>query len=185
MKEKIIVDADTPLIVVDVQNGFVTPHSRHVVPVIRDLLEEWIRDGRPVFMTRFINTPGSSWQSLIGWRRLQGEPETSLHPSLQSLSLSTTIVDKTTYTSVTGPIEQYLRRGQPSTVAICGISTDGCVLKTALDVFDMGLRPLVVADACASHAGADIHDAAIMILSRQLGRGQIIKRREIRSRSAA
>ena len=31
----------TALVVVDVQNGFVTDNSRHVVPVIADLVDRW------------------------------------------------------------------------------------------------------------------------------------------------
>jgi nicotinamidase-related amidase len=179
------VDPNTPLIVVDVQNGFVTPHSRHVLPVITDVVSIWVRAKRPVFLTRFINTPGSPWHALMGWHRLQGEPETDLHPSLEQFVAHSTVVEKTSYTSITGPVDEYIRQVKPETVAICGIATDGCVLKTALDVFDMGLRPLLVADACASHAGSDVHEAALMILTRQLGRAQIIGSSDLRDRSAA
>jgi nicotinamidase-related amidase len=39
----VTVDPDkTALVVIDVQNGFVTDNSRHVVPVIADLVDRWM-----------------------------------------------------------------------------------------------------------------------------------------------
>ncbi|WP_280431477.1 isochorismatase family protein [Nocardia brasiliensis] len=35
---------------------------------------------------------------------------------------------------------------------LCGIATDACVLKTALDAFERGYVPWVVRDAVASNA---------------------------------
>ena len=50
------IDPDkTALVVVDVQNGFVTDNSRHVVLVIADLVERWRAAGRPVVFTRYLN----------------------------------------------------------------------------------------------------------------------------------
>jgi nicotinamidase-related amidase len=180
-------DQATPLVVVDVQNGFVTSHSRHIVRVVNRVVECWLEASRPVFLTRFINTPNSSWQSLMGWQRLQSEPEIDLHPTLGRYLANplVSVMDKTTYTSITGKVRDYIEASNASAVAVCGIATDGCVLKTALDVFDMGRRPLVIEDACASHAGAAVHEAAMMILSRQLGRDQIIRSSELRGRPAA
>lgn len=57
---------------------------------------------------------------------------------------------------------------------LAGVDTDACVLKVALDLFDMGWRPRILIDACASGNGADYHDRAIEIFTRQLGRKAVI-----------
>ncbi|MFD7537875.1 hypothetical protein [Streptomyces sp. NPDC059819] len=44
---------------IDVQNGFVNEHSRHVVPVIGRLSEQWEAAGAPVLFSRYFNHPGS------------------------------------------------------------------------------------------------------------------------------
>ena len=44
---------------------------------------------------------------------------------------------------------------------------------TAVDLFQNGFRPVVLADACASHAGPDYHEAGLRLLERLIGRRQI------------
>lgn len=160
------------LIVVDVQNGFVNSKSEDALPGIRNAIKHARSLGIPIFFTRFINERGSSWESLIGWNRLQSSPEIDLHPAVASSARPEEIVDKTTYTSLVGPIEQAVA-GAPVTVALCGIATDGCVLKTAVDLFEMGARPVVLTDAVASHAGDEIHEAGLQLMRRFIGRDQL------------
>jgi nicotinamidase-related amidase len=58
-------------------------------------------------------------------------------------------------------------------LVLCGIATDGCVLKSAVDAFERGIEPVVVTDACASHAGREIHEAGLLLLARFIGPGQL------------
>jgi nicotinamidase-related amidase len=46
---------------------------------------------------------------------------------------------------------------------VCGIDTDICVLKTAVDAFEYDLTPWILQDACASHAGPEAHTAGRFI----------------------
>ena len=57
---------------------------------------------------------------------------------------------------------------------ICGIDTESCVLKTAVDAFERDLTPWIVEDACASHAGPEPHYAGLLVARRFIGRSQII-----------
>ena len=54
-----------------------------------------------------------------------------------------------------------------------GIDTDMCVLKCAMDLFDLGLEPVVWADCCASTAGLQAHLAGLAILGRNIGAHQL------------
>jgi hypothetical protein len=91
------------LVVVDVQNGFVTENAAHVVPVIVDLVRRWQAvDGHVVF-TRYHNYPGSPYERLIGWYGLYGAPETDLVSALIPFTQrsNSLMLDKTGYTAFT------------------------------------------------------------------------------------
>jgi nicotinamidase-related amidase len=59
-------------------------------------------------------------------------------------------------------------------IYIAGIDTDNCVLKCAVDLFEAGFVPVILADCCMSHAGIEAHQAALKILPRFIGPAQII-----------
>lgn len=170
----------TALIVVDLQNGFATPDAAHVVPVIVDLVRRWQTAGGHVIFTRYHNYPGSPYERLIGWYGLHGPPETDLVGDLGSLvdGPRAHVIDKTVYTALTAEGRQLLADLGVTDVCICGIATDGCVLKTTLDAFEAGYTPWVLADACASNATRvspqEVHQAALLLVSRLVGPGQVI-----------
>lgn len=58
---------------------------------------------------------------------------------------------------------------------MCGIASDGCVLKTAVDVFEQGIVPVVLKDLTASHAGEAVHEAGILLISRFIGQDQVVE----------
>lgn len=163
-----------PLIVVDVQNGFVKESSEHVVQPIAEFAERWAAAGGTVIATRFINPPGSQWERLIHWSRLRSSPDIDLAPPIAQLAETQPVhvVDKTSYTSLTPEVLDLL--GDASTVYICGIATDGCVLRTAVDVFERGLTPLVLKDLCASHAGEATHQEGLHLTGRFIGIDQLV-----------
>ena len=128
--------------------------------------------------TKFINEPGSSWETLVHWSRLRSAPETDLHEGVRSLfegSDRVDVVEKVTYSSLNLETLEILEALSPARVLICGIATDGCVLKTAVDVFEKGLIPIVLADLCASHAGDEIHKAGLLLTGRFIGRDQLVE----------
>ena len=141
------------LVVVDVQNGFVNDESRHVVPRIVELVRSW---PGPVAFSRFFNRPGSSYERLIGWSKLQGPPETDLVDELQPYA--STVIDKVGYSFFSTEGASLAAEQGWSEVYFCGIDTDMCVLKSAVDAFELGLTPYVIADASASHAGPRAHE---------------------------
>jgi nicotinamidase-related amidase len=67
-----------------------------------------------------------------------------------------------------------LERRKISEVFLCGIETDCCVLKTAVDLFEHHYRPVVLSSACASRAGKENHEAGLKILRRMIGNEQVV-----------
>ena len=59
-------------------------------------------------------------------------------------------------------------------VHLCGIGTDSSVLMSAVDLFQAGIEPVVLAHACASVSGHVDHQAGLQILRRLIGEKQVI-----------
>ena len=47
------------LLAVDVQNGFVNEHTRHLIEVVNGLIAAFSGRREPLAFTRFVNLPGS------------------------------------------------------------------------------------------------------------------------------
>lgn len=165
------------LVVVDVQNGFVRDASRHVVPVIADLVDRWQAAGLDVVFTRYFNSPGSQFERLFGWTGLHGPPETDIVSELAvQARAATAVIDKDIYSLFTSHGRELIRSHGWTDLYVCGIATESCVLKTAADAFEQGdLTPWIIEDASASHAGPAAHDAGIAVAARFIGPNQIIR----------
>jgi len=170
------------LVVIDVQRGFITEHSRHIVPIIVELVESWAAGGGDVVFTRYLNYPGSPFERLIHWSKLMDPPETDLVPEIQPLADPPTIVlNKSTYSLFTSSGIQLVESHGWSDLYICGIATESCVLKTAVDAFEKDLTPWLVRDASASHAGPLAHEAGLLVAERFIGKDQLINCADIPS----
>lgn len=167
------------LVVVDMQNGFVREQSAHIVPIVADLVTQWQAAGGDTLFTRYLNYPGSPYERFFGWRRLQSAPETDIVPELMPYVDKGTILDKKVYTPFTTEGAALIAERGWQELYICGIATESCVLKTAVDAFEHGLTPWLIADACASHAGAEAHVAGLLVARRFIGPGQVISRADI------
>lgn len=164
----------TALVVVDVQNGFITDLSRPVVPVIADLVRRWTAVGRPVVFTRYLNHPGSMFERLLDWRKLTHAPETDIVPELAAAAENALVVDKHGYTLFSEEGRALVMEKGWTELVFCGIDTEICVLKSAVDAFEAGITPWIVTDASASHSSQAAHDAGILIGRRFISPGQFI-----------
>lgn len=169
------------LVVVDVQNGFVNGESRHIVQPLVMFLNTWLHSGRPAVVTRFFNPPNSKWDDLLDWHDLRQSPDTDLVSELTAVIAPFTpsqvlVSDKTSYTALTSEVAAHVARLDATNIFVCGIATEACVLKTAVDVFEHeDLRPFIVTDLCASTAGEAVHDAGLMIAEGYIGPAQFTR----------
>ncbi|MFE3883130.1 cysteine hydrolase family protein [Streptomyces lydicus] len=162
------------LVVVDMQNGFITPETAPVVPTVVDLVERWERTGRDVVFTRFLNPPGSPYERLMHWTGFRSPPENELIAQLTDhAARSVAVVDKVQYSAFTGELDKLVRLRMWTEFVICGIATEMCVLKTAVDAFERGFRPRIVTDASQTYAGAEAHEAGLALAARLVGPEQL------------
>jgi len=161
------------LFIIDVQRGFVNEWTREIPEKVAGLQDRF----DTVVATRFVNPEGSFYRSLIGWTRFApGSDDTTLAFRPRDDAL---VVDKAQYSCLVPAVETLLAERQIGRVHLCGIATDNCVLKTAVDLFERGIEPVVLADYCASHGGPDCHQAGLLLLRRFIGAGQVVSGRPI------
>lgn len=162
------------LVVVDLQKDFIAPPTQHLPALIEQLTARY----KAVIATRCINEPGSLFETEVGFHKcMRGTPgaELAFRPAAPL-----TVIDKGGYGLIDVLDEtcrvldrEGVRKGDE--IHLCGVDTDACVLKIALDFFDLRYRPRILLDACASGNGADYHDRAIEIFTRQLGNKAILR----------
>lgn len=156
-----------PLLVVDVQCGFLNDFTRHIPGRIVRLIE---RDQpSPVLFTRFVNEDAGPYRRFLDWHACREAPETDLPPELAPYIRDERVFVKPGLAGISKELGDHLRAESIGTIGLVGIDTDMCVLKIALDIFDMGIEPLIYTDCCASTAGLQAHFAGLAVLARNTG----------------
>jgi len=159
--------ADRVLLIIDVQAGFINDETGHIPEAVARLQPHF----GTVFATRFENPEGSPFRRFMGLARFApGMPETGLAFAPRA---GARILVKHGYSAALPEVLAAAREAG-GTVHLCGIATDNCVLATAIALFEAGIRPLVLADCCASHGGRDYHEAGLLLLRRILGEAQVV-----------
>lgn len=151
------------LIIVDLQNDFCpggalgVKDGDKVVPVVNDLINEFTRQGYPVFATRDWHPPhhvsfkerGGPWPPHC----VQNSEGARFHPDLK-LPPSATVIskgknpDNDTYSGFDGTdLAERLREDGVDEITVCGLATDYCVRATVLDGLKAGFKVNVVLDA--------------------------------------
>lgn len=162
------VSGPTCLFIVDVQRGFIRDATAHIPA----LVEAAQRNYTHVVATRFYNPPESLYRRIIGWDKFsKGEPDVDLAFAVREDAL---VIDKPRYSCINDSMLSTLRAWEVKSVDVCGIDTDICVTKTAVDLFEGGIVPRVLSSLCASHAGPEFHDMALRILRRYIGASQVV-----------
>lgn len=156
-----------PLLVVDVQEGFVNAFTNHIPGRVEALIERG--DFGPILFTRFVNTESGPYHRFVNWHACSDEPEINLTPGMAAIAREEHIFTKPGYAGIPDDLISYLRENDIERISIVGIDTDMCVLKIAMDIFDLNIEPFVLVDCCASTAGLQAHLAGLAVLARNIG----------------
>ncbi len=163
------------LIVVDVQKGFVNENTENTKNKIIELLNQNIFD--LVISSKYKNIDGSNIEKFTGWTDLKDENSQAIIPEVEEKT--NYIITKTdAYSAYTKELINILKKEldgkMPEKVFICGLDTECCVLKTAVDFFEDGIKPIVLADYCFSSLGKNHHIAGLRSLESLIGNNNII-----------
>jgi nicotinamidase-related amidase len=159
------------LLVVDVQRCFLNAFTSHVPRRIQQLIGRGRYD--QIWFTRFINVKDGPYREFLGWHGGAKAPDTDLARELAPWITPDRVFTKPGLTGLPPDLVTRLEELAPEQVDLVGIDTDMCVLKVAMDVFDLGIRPVVLVDCCASTAGLQAHLAGLAVLARNIGAEQL------------
>ena len=84
------------------------------------------------------------------------------------------IFNKKIYSAVNDEFKTYIKENDINSIFLCGIDTDACVLKTAVDLFENNIDVKVIEHCCMSHSGKKYHNYAIKMLKKLIGKDNII-----------
>ena len=160
------------LIVVDLQNQFVKPHTERLVDGIQAILPFF----KKIVISQIDHDPGELLYELKKWTPApfgsRGHASAlEIEKTLQDRVL---FVRKHFYSAFTPEAAEFLGARPSDPVHICGMDTDICVLQTGVELLKAGLRPVVLSKLCGSYAGEDQHRHALIQCKRFFGREQVV-----------
>ena len=149
------------LIVVDVQEGFLTDRNRWIVPNIQKV----IKDGEySLFIEAVFHAePGSLWDKQVHWTF----PLSPTIPEVKELLPANTImVTKTTKSAFKGDVDlvRLLKSKNIEEIHIVGVDTNDCVFATAQESFDLGFFTYVLEECTESSESGEMREHALQIL---------------------
>jgi nicotinamidase-related amidase len=156
------------LLIIDVQKGFINQNTAHIPKLIEELQYTYTY----VFATKFHNPKDSFFRKLVHWHKFgEGSADCDI---AYTPKRDTFIISKDVYTCVNNSFLVKLAALNIGEVHICGLETDMCVTKNAVDLFEAGIVPVVLSTYCASCSGEESHMHALQALRRYIGAEQVL-----------
>ncbi len=142
------------LLIIDVQTSAVTKTE------IADKIEKLQNQYNYIFVSKFTNQ-NSPVLTILNWAGYDNE-DLAFTPCENAV-----IFTKNGYSSYLPEMKNF------DEVHICGFDTDACIYKTAMDLIENNIRPIILKDYCFSE-NQRFHDMGIKLLERNIGKHNII-----------
>lgn len=160
---------DSLLLIIDMQEGFRCIESESILPNILKLTKTF--KGKIIF-SKFINQQNSLFEKQLNWTKLQNKKDQQLFTELKDND--NTIIEHNTYTVLNNTLKQFLINNNITKVYLCGIYTDICIIKTAMDLFDNNIEVFIIKNSCNTLHKRQNHNSAINSLRHILNAKHII-----------
>lgn len=151
------------------KKSFINSHTESVPTNIKKLLS--MKQFEYVVFTKFINDTNSQYYNTLNYKGCMTEEDRKIVLDTKNYK----VIEKKVYTALNDELNQYIKDNNIDEIYVCGIDTDACVMKTALDLFENNYNVKVIEDCSMSHSGADIHNNAVGILKKLIGKENVIK----------
>ncbi len=158
------------LIVIDVQKYFLNDKTKIVVGNIQKYLKKNSGKYSKIYFTIFKNNSESPLWKISEWDGCIKSPDTDVCEEISEFTNKDNLFYKNILSAFKVPqIKDGLKHNQVSEVDLCGFDTDCCVLATAYDLFDAGIKPVVLENLTWSTSKENLHKAAIQMIERNVG----------------
>jgi len=158
------------LIVIDVQKYFINSKTKKIAGNIGKYLKNNFNKYDMVFFTVFKNNPSAPLWKISEWDGCVKSPDTDVCDEIKDFVNKDNLFYKNILSAVKNPkIVGMIKKSEVSEVDLCGFDTDCCVLATAYDLFDQGIKPVVLEKLTWSTSKEKLHKSAIKIVERNIG----------------
>ncbi|OGK32605.1 hypothetical protein A3I50_02980 [Candidatus Roizmanbacteria bacterium RIFCSPLOWO2_02_FULL_37_9] len=162
------------LIVIDAQKYFLNkwtePKVKPILNNIKNYLNINLQKYSLIYFTIFRNDKNSPSWLISGWKDCTRSPDIDLFDELKNFTNKNNVVYKNILSAAKKPqIIEALKENKVQEVHLCGFDTDCCVLATAYDLFDLGLKPVILENLTWSTSKDKLHNAAIKMVNKNIG----------------
>lgn len=165
------------LLVLDMQRYFLEPQfhafvpsAPAIIPGINRLIDAFGAKGRPVILTRHLNTAENAGNMGRWWSRIitAEDPAGEIHPAMHSENCI--ILTKTRFDAFFGTeLFALLRSADVQSIVITGVMTHICCDTTARSAFQLGFDVFFTIDGTATY-NLVLHEASLVTLAHACAR---------------
>ncbi len=157
----------TAIIILDMQNCFITQKTKPLIAKIKKHLETNNYD--LILFSKFINVENSNFIKKVKWHKCKTSPETDIVKELSEIATKNHIVEKNTYSLFKSkPFTNLLNENNSTKLFLCGLDIDACILASAFEAFDIGYDFEILLELTSSSAKSEITSSAQQIIKRNL-----------------
>lgn len=158
------------LLVIDAQEGFMVPGvTDREESLINELLKGKFFDC--VISSVYRNSPESNIIRFMGWDKLLTQQEQKVTAVVAAHTHH--YIYKSTYSAYSDELVHLLKQENggdlPECVYVVGFDLDCCVLMTAAQLFENGIRPIVLTKYCGASGGEEARAAGTRTLQSLIG----------------
>lgn len=157
------------LFIIDIQEPFMNVYTKKLPLKIIDFLDHNYFDY--IVLGKFVNQVDSPFVKRLRMTCCL-EPNTGVIDIM--VPKEHVVMEHSSYTLHTEEVDQFLKEHHIKYIYLCGVSTDGSIYKTALDLFENNYSVYVLKGLCASTAGERNHDMAVSLLEDRIGKDFVI-----------
>lgn len=157
------------LLIIDVQQAFINKYTKSLPEKIEKYVSNNFYDY--IALSKFVNNLNSNYYKKLKYKNCINDEQTKI--VLKNINYNI-VIEKSTYSAYNDKLANFINDNKIDEIYICGLDTDACVLKTALDLFERNYNVYVLKNYCASSSGRQYHNMAIKILSVEIGKNSII-----------
>lgn len=133
------------LVIIDVQKCFLNEFSEKVPLKIRNYLRKNKHKHSSFIFTKFVNKPNSQFVKYLKWDGCMPPKEAELADELKEFVNKKNTFEKSTYSIFKSkPIINFIKKSKIKKIYFCGLTSDGCVLASALEGFDLGFEIYII-----------------------------------------
>lgn len=162
------------LIVIDVQKyflkGFSNKKVRAVTQNIQKHLSKNLSGYKAVYFTIFKNDKSSPLWNISRWKGISNKKDWEPIEEIKQFVNKDNLFYKNILSAYKVPgVKNELVKNNIKEVDLCGFDTDCCVLATAYDLFDSGIKPVILKDLTWSTSKDDLNTPTLKIVKRNIG----------------